>query len=343
MITVCENRHIFAQCEVKHDNRLLTPEEWKFARKDHIGASESAKVLGYSKYGSAMTVYADKHGLSEEFEGNIHTKFGTRMEGVIAEWLETDFPEETGSTIQIFEYPFQLVSKHNSFMAANLDRIAKFDRAFVDESAGVSILKDEWFPIEIKTASEMQSNKWEGEEVPTEYYIQCQHQMYVTGTCFVLLVYLVGKKLGWKFIRRNDSDIEMILHRINDFVDNYLVPKITPEPSGLADETAIILNANGLAEGDVYLPDADELIDQYDDVCEKISALETEKARIMQIIMKDKAGNKKCHGAERTFNSWEINRAKYDLKLLQAKYPEIHKEITKGVSTYASYRTGRVK
>lgn len=343
MITVFEDKTLFDVCDVVQDNRMVTVEQWRKTRMKYIGASESAKVLGYSKYGSPMTVFADKTGLTPPFEGNIHTKFGTRMESVIAEWLDNDFEEETGNNITICEYPFQLVSKENPYMAANLDRIAMLEKDMVDMITGEIVTSGVWFPIEIKTASEMLVKLWDGEEVPTEYYIQCQHQMAVTGTPMVMLVYLIGKKLGWKFIQRNDSDIAMIVNGVNNFVDNYMVPNIMPDPSGLSDETKIIIGVNGLSEGDVYLPEADELIDKYDGISAQIKELETEKTRIMQTIMTDKAGNKKCHGARRTFNSWEVSRSKHDMKLLEQKYPDILKEITTGVSVYANYRTGKVK
>lgn len=343
MVLVLEDKSLFKACDVVQDNRTVTPEQWRETRKKYVGASESAKIMGYSKYGSAMTVFADKTGLTPPFEGNIHTKYGTRMESVIAEWLEPDFEEATLQTMFVYEYPFQLVSKENPSMAANLDRIGIFTKDYIDPATGVIIPAGEHFPIEIKTASELLSKLWDEDEVPTEYYVQCQHQMAVTGANVVMLAYLVGKKLGWKFIHRKPDDIKLIVDSVNNFVDNFLTPNITPDPSGLPDESKIILGTNGLVDGDVYLPGIDDMIDKYDEISEQIKQLDQEKTRIMQMIMIEKTGNKKCHGNTRTFNSWEVSRDKHDMKLLGAKYPEILQEITTGTTNYANYRTGKVK
>src|SRR3712207_1454836 len=98
MVEFIEDKNLFSNVKVifdaREDDEART--QWLNQRCNSIGGSEIAKVAGFSKYGSALTVFNEKLGLSEKFEGNIHTKFGNRMEPLIREWVQEDFEKETG-------------------------------------------------------------------------------------------------------------------------------------------------------------------------------------------------------------------------------------------------------
>ena len=141
MVKYIENAELFsATAKVIFDTRTDSEErnEWLKHRTNSIGGSEIGMIAGFSNYGSALTVYNDKLGLVSRFEGNIHTKFGNRMESNIREWVQDDFFESEKIELTAFEYPFMMVDKEYSFLSANID--------------GLGILKDNWKYRENKDA-----------------------------------------------------------------------------------------------------------------------------------------------------------------------------------------------
>jgi putative phage-type endonuclease len=61
--------------------------EWLDYRATRIGASDIAKILGVSPYGTAFDLYEEKNGLKETF-CNAGMRFGNVAEPLIREYYE---------------------------------------------------------------------------------------------------------------------------------------------------------------------------------------------------------------------------------------------------------------
>lgn len=185
----------------------LTHDNWLDYRRKGLGGSDVAAICGMSRYKSPMEVYLDKLGEIPPLEDNPKMKAGRMLEPVIADW----FAEETGMKVQRQNSIFQ--HKEYPFMLANIDR---------------------WLPglnagLEIKNTGEYSRDDWSGTQAPTEYILQCNHYMAVTGADrWFICVLIGGWDLQWKVIERDEALIKNLITIENDFWHNHILAKIPP-------------------------------------------------------------------------------------------------------------------
>jgi putative phage-type endonuclease len=136
--------------------------EWHANRKRGVGASESAAILGLSRYKSQLDVYIDKvKDHTAPRPDSPQAKRGRLLEPIVLSMYE----EEHGP---VRRNPSQITSREYPFMFATLD----------------AARADDGRPVEAKTAGKYVAHEWgeEGtDEIPTEYLIQITHQMVVTS------------------------------------------------------------------------------------------------------------------------------------------------------------------
>ncbi|MGB5812039.1 MAG: YqaJ viral recombinase family protein [Polyangiales bacterium] len=139
-------------------------ERWLEARRNTLGASEAATVLGISKFSSPMKLYADKVLGSEHFDNPV-MRFGRIFEEQIAH----DFAVMLKRDVKL---DGRLVhSKVRPWQSCTLDgRQWRGDRV----DAGLLEVKTSLFGWEAIHGKD-------SEGVPPEYYCQLQHQFAVTG------------------------------------------------------------------------------------------------------------------------------------------------------------------
>lgn len=349
MVEFIEDRNLFPNVRVIFDSREddETRTKWLSQRGNSIGGSEIAKVAGYSKYGSALTVFNEKLGLSEKFEGNIHTKFGTRMEPMIKEWVQQDFKEVAGIELKTYEYPYMMVHKEHEYFSANIDGLAKLDQDYrfyenLDTGEIKYIPKDELIGIEIKTASEFLQKMWQGEEIPDEYYCQCQWYMGITGLNYFMIIYLLGKEVKWKVVPRCEDDIKALFEIGENFWENHILTKVPAAPIGLECETKEILHNQAL-DNDIEVSIQDNKLAKYKEVDAQIKALEKEKEQLKQLIYLDLGDSKKGADGILKVSRYEVKRDKLDTKTLKEKYPVTYQAILQGQTEYVNMRITKCK
>lgn len=121
----------------------LSKEQWLRYRKQGIGGSDVASLLGISKWKSEIELWLDKTNQTNEppIENEAMT-WGTIMEPII----RNHFAEVTGKTV--VELKAMLQHPEYPFMLADVDGVT------VDDAGNPAIL-------EIKTASEYKRSEWE--------------------------------------------------------------------------------------------------------------------------------------------------------------------------------------
>ena len=132
-------------------------EEWHKQRLSGIGGSEAAAVLGYSKWATPLDVWAKKTGLDDADSDSL-----VKLRGRIREpQIIQEYANVTGKTIYKAE---NLKHPDFDFINANFDGLIPNDRI-----------------VEAKTAQAFSRDWGEpgSEDVPIEYYLQCQHYMLV--------------------------------------------------------------------------------------------------------------------------------------------------------------------
>lgn len=344
MVEILEDRGLFSKtANIVFDTREDNEEReiWLKQRDKSIGGSEIAKILGLSKYGSAITVWEEKLGLCEKFKGNIHTKFGNRMEPIIRDFVQEDFKEATGINLKTYEYPYMMVSKEYDFISANIDGIGILDKEF-EYSESKFINPDTLIGLEIKTASEALRKLWDGEEIPSEYYCQVQWYMYVTGLKFFMIIYMIGKEIRWKVVPRCDEDIDVMVNEAVRFWNENIIHKVMPQPIGLSVETqSIIIKQTLDIEDD--LPISENKVTMYNELSEKIKELEQEREKIKQLIFIEMGSSKKGNDGNYKISRWTVKRESIDSKLLKEKYLSVYNDCFKGCTEYVNLRITKIK
>lgn len=185
----------------------LTHDDWLEFRRQGIGGSDCAAICGLSRYSSPLNVYLDKVGERPPIEDNPRMKAGRILEPVIAEW----FAEETGYKVMKRNAIFQ--HKQHPFMLANIDR---------------------WIPgynagLEIKNTSEYCKDEWMGTTAPTEYVLQANHYMAVTGADRWFIAVLIGGwDFQWRVVERDDNLISNLVTIEKEFWESNVQAKIPP-------------------------------------------------------------------------------------------------------------------
>lgn len=350
MVEVIEDKGLFKDhVKVIFDTREDDEErsKWLSNRCNSIGGSEIAKVAGFSHYGSPLTVFNEKLGISEKFKGNIHTQFGTRMEPVIKQWLPEDFKRETGIELKIYDYPYMMIHKDIDYFSANIDGLIELKDRWIywenrDTGEIRAIEAGELIGAEIKTASEFLQKMWAGEEIPDEYYCQCQWYMGITGLKYFLIIYLLGKEVKWKVVPRNNDDIECLFNIGIDFWNNHILTKIPPEPSGLECETKEIIHKQTI-DNDLEQAVKDGKLAKYKAIDEQIKGLEKEKEQLKQLIYLDLGNSKKGTDGVYKISRWTVKRDNIDANLLKEKYPLTYAAVLKGQTEYVSLKISQCK
>lgn len=194
-------------------------DEWLRARRPYIGASEAAAVLGLSPYSTPRDVWESKRPGAEPIPENRFMQWGKRLEPVVAEWLEHDYPE-----IGHLVMPAGLmVSRDYPFMAATLDRENTWD----DDGYVTGL-------TEIKTGSAFTRAAWfeDGEPVVPAYYeVQAQQQMLIRGVRKGFVGALIGgNELILREVTFNQAFADVLVSELEEWNETFIV-KETPPPS----------------------------------------------------------------------------------------------------------------
>ena len=204
METVAKAKLVMTVEEAEKDHK-----KWVELRNTGLGGSDAGVVMGVNPYKSRLTLWMEKTGQKEadDLSEVEAVQWGIRNEPNIADW----FSDVTGKKLRKCG---TLRSEQHPWLLANVDRM------IVGENAG----------LEIKTAGVKQSGRWKGEEVPDEYYCQCQHYMLVTG-CekWYIAVLIGGNKAIWKEIPRSEAFIEELFNKEAGFwtlVENNIMPSV---------------------------------------------------------------------------------------------------------------------
>ena len=298
--------------------------KWEELRKTGIGGSDVASIVGMNPWKSAYALWVEKTGQveAEDLSENERVHFGNVLEQVVADefCLRTGKKVRKCGTLQDEEYPFIL---------ANIDRWVE------GENAG----------LECKTANGFSGAKWEGDEVPTNYYLQTQFYMMVTGAEKWYIACLIGgNHFVWKEIPRNDDDIKALREATVKFWTENIQGGAVPELDGLDSTMDLIKTQHPVDNGKFkFLPSsALPLIEQYEQVRDTKKLVEEQekklKAQFAQIIGDSKGGI--IDGKKVTWG-WQRGGVKINTDKLKEMFPDVYAKVATPGSGFRVLRTGK--
>lgn len=213
---------------------VLTPTantpEWLTARKQIIGASEVACILGLSKWSTPLGIYLDKLNPSVSDEMTEWQEWGHRLEDAIARWVgekQDMIVLPSPGLLQSVEYPW---------LGATPDRVT-----------------DAGEPVELKTSDRFMADDWV-DGVPDNYRIQVLVQMIVLGARRGYLAVLHGgNRPEFYVIEWDQVVVDQIIDITRGFWNDNVLALVPPEPT-TSDELALVHKDSGnTLEGDERL------------------------------------------------------------------------------------------
>lgn len=268
----------------------LIHEEWLEYRKQGIGGSDVAAIVGLSRFKSAYSVYLDKIGELPPLEDNPKMKAGRVLEPVIADW----FTEETGIRTQEQKWIFQ--HQEHPFMLANIDRWIP------GENAG----------LEIKNTSEYCRHDWfdgQTEIIPTEYQLQANHYMAVTNADrWYVAVLIGGWDFQWRIIERDERLIDNLITIEKNFWENHVLAEVPPQvgaqDTDLLNSTYPLSRETSTEISEAYYDLVKTLLDAKDAYNASKTAYEDAKNKIKMLM----GENELAYWQGEKFCTWKSNK-----------------------------------
>jgi putative phage-type endonuclease len=167
----------------------MNEQDFHAVRMTGIGGSDAAAVLGLSKWKTPLQVYLEKLGQGGLMLDNEAMAWGRALEPVIRQ----QYAERTGRIVYLPDTALR--HKEHDFMIANLDGYTDDGRV-----------------LEVKTARSGQEWGEPGsDEIPTNYLLQVQHYLTVTGFEWADVAVLIGGSDFRIYEIRADKDLQALL------------------------------------------------------------------------------------------------------------------------------------
>lgn len=278
--------------------------QWLRLRRNRIGGSDAAAIMGLNPWRTAMDVWLEKTGeFTRDDEDNEKMYWGTVLEAVVAE----EFTRRTG--LKTRRRNAILQSRKHPVMIANVDRLV------VGERAG----------LECKTTGLYNADDWLI-GIPEYYYPQVQHYMAVTGyDTWYVAVLIGGQEFKYYKIARDDYFIRQLIEAETEFW-HLVKTRIPPPIDGTNASTELLKRLYPEAEKgtEIELPlDALALINQYEEACrqeQEIQCVKNEAAN----KLKDMLGSHERGFIHDRQVIWKnVVSRRLDTKSLQKAHPDI--------------------
>jgi len=170
---------------------MLT-EEQRLRRKEGLGASDSAIIMGYSSYKTPYQLYLEKTGtVNDEEEETEFQYWGNALEPLILQ----RFAEENGV---VLTFPDTIYHPDYPYIFANLDGWLESEQAVVEAKCANSYQRKEWDPAT-------------SDGIPLSYLIQIAKQVAVTNAKRGYCAVLFGGNEFMQFVYERDLALEELI------------------------------------------------------------------------------------------------------------------------------------
>lgn len=305
-----------------------TPEEinkqWVEARKNGIGGSDVASIMGLNKYSSPLNVWLVKTGREEspDLSDNQAVEWGNRLEDVVADKFADEHPE-----LQVRRRNATMVSIKRPWAFANIDRWV------TDGKGNVGIL-------EVKTVGMRRAADWDN-GVPLYYLTQVMHYMSVTGYKYAWVAVLIGgQEFREYYIERDEQDIQAINDAVDTFWRDFVETDTAPALIGNDPEANALLSQHSdpSTEFIAMLDEDVSMIDELQEIKDQMDDLKHRKTLIENQI-KDLIGDNKGIETETKRITWvRSTRSSFDKKAFDAAHPGITNDYMKTSVTNGGIR-----
>ncbi len=303
--------------------------QWVEARKNGIGGSDVASIMGLNKYSSPLNVWLVKTGREEspDLSDNQAVEWGNRLEDVVADKFADEHPE-----LQVRRRNATMVSIERPWAFANIDRWV------TDGKGNVGIL-------EVKTVGMRRAADWDN-GVPLYYLTQVTHYMSVTGYQYAWVAVLIGgQEFREYYIERDEQDIQAINDAVDTFWRDFVETDTAPALIGNDPEANALLSQHSDSSQEfISMLDEDvSMIDELQAIKDQIDDLKHQKTLIENKI-KELIGSNKGIETETKRVTWVRSvRSSFDKKAFDEAHPGITQDYMKTSVTNGGLRISEKK
>ena len=242
----------------------MPQEAWLAHRRNAIGGSDAAAIIGLNDYASPFSVWLDKLGKAQPVEETEAMRLGHDLE----EYVARRFCEATGKKVR--RRNAIIYNDRYPFAHANIDR----------EVIGESAI------LECKTTSKLNLHKFSEGDYPSNYYVQVMHYMAVTGAQKAYIAVLVLQEgFYWFEVNRDEKEIEALMNAERQFWE-YVTRQ--EEPPVISADADALYQAHPTSDGtSIDLFGRAGQMSRYLQIKEQIKALETEADTISTTIKQE--------------------------------------------------------
>jgi predicted phage-related endonuclease len=286
---------------------------WLEKRQLGIGASEIAIVLGNTRWGTSLSLYAKKLGLwKDNEEEKEYLYWGNRLEPAII----AGYADRTGRAA----VPFGLLLRHVRYpwLLATPDALTTDDPAAKARAPELTrainairrVIRHQrnvppelvhefvrcsqgWWALQTKNIGLWSAQDWT-EGAPDYYVLQCQQEsLLLNSTRCTAAALVAGQRLIWEDIERDEITERRIVNLGRKFWHEHVLAKVEPAADGSEHSARALKHLHPLANPETVLQLSAEDMDfayQRDRVKDQLKALATE-IDLMDNTIKQKLGN----------------------------------------------------
>lgn len=282
--------------------------QWLDARREGVGGSDVAAIMGLSRYSTPYKVYQDKVlGIHEDISDRPAVHWGNVLEPVVGAEYAANHTDRTVRRVNGIA-----TSVARPWAQASLDYEVR------DPDRG-------WGVLEIKTAGLRRADDW-AEGVPIYYQTQVAHYLSVTGRPFADVAVLIGGSDYREFrIERDEDDIAAVNEAVDRFwhdnVEGGSAPEVGAQDVGATflshrEPTAEMIEMDGVPMEVTRYRMAKDALDDAKRNCDSWAAL------VRELI--GDADGIECPGLRVRWLRGE--RGRFDRKRFDAEHPGLYEQ-----------------
>ena len=287
-----------------------TRQEWLEARREVLGGSDIAAILGIGSFTSPLEVYYSKVNPVEERDENDSMRWGTILEPVILEQWAGD-EREIDTELMIVR------SEQYPFLGASPDALNHW--------------VEEW--IEVKNIRS--DRDWKASEygVPERVYAQVQHGLLCSGWKKGRVIALVaGSKLIEVEVQADSLYQQAMVAAAEDFWTRYVLQKTPPPPDGTESSSRALQRAWVAPQGTCEVPY--HLLDEYKSAAALLKVAKDNMEKVKQVIEAEMGEAEEATVDGVPVATWKVStRNAIDITRLRKEAPDIAAKYNKTTPT----------
>ena len=295
----------------------IPDQKWVSDRKNYIGGSDVAAILGTSSYSTPLQLWMRKKGLIPPIDQTSIMEFGHVFEPVMAEY----FTQKTGLRVRNINQVFR--SKEHDFLRANIDR-----QILSDGSQGTGVL-------EIKTTTSFRLKSLDT-DYPEDWDYQIQHYLAITGYEYAYL--FIYERDTCRFhepvrIMRDERWIQQVTQLLVDWWKKHMVNNQRPAPQNGEDMLILYPDSKDGSATEASLENYEKYA-RLLDVRRRKEELEVVEEYLKTYFKGYLKDSERMVRSGQTLVSWKSSESnRFDTTRFRKEYPDLYKKYVKSTST----------